>query len=93
MDLYLLYQPTEGTYQVVKSWPGLDRSTGVLVQHIDDTWYPSPLKNTSANVTWSMYFYVCGANYNIQDDFDLIPTSHNYFPAPQIFTLIRKKDS
>lgn len=36
-----------------------------------------------------MYFYIVGANYDIQSDLDLIPSSHNFFPAPQPFTLIR----
>lgn len=37
-----------------------------------------------------MYFYIVGADYDIQTDLALIPTQHNFFPVPQIFTLIRK---
>jgi hypothetical protein len=37
-----------------------------------------------------MYAYVAGSGYDIQSDFAKIPTSHNYFPAPQSFTLIRE---
>jgi hypothetical protein len=38
-----------------------------------------------------MYAYVVGAGYDIQSDLAKIENSHNYFPAPQSFTLIRKK--
>ncbi|CAO3635338.1 unnamed protein product [Mucor fragilis] len=89
LDLYLLHQPTEDTYEVIKTWPGQERTKGVLVQHIDDSWYPSQISDNSANVSWTMYFYIVGADYDIQTDLALIPTQHNFFPVPQIFTLIQ----
>ncbi|CAO0796615.1 unnamed protein product [Mucor circinelloides] len=89
LDLYLLYQPTEGTYEVIKTWPGQERTKGVLVQHIDNSWYPSQISDNSPNVSWTMYFYIVGADYDIQTDLALIPTQHNFFPVPQIFTLIQ----
>ncbi|KAI7897658.1 uncharacterized protein BX663DRAFT_527493 [Cokeromyces recurvatus] len=87
LDLYLLYQPTEGSYQVVKNWTGLERTKGILVQHIDDSWYPSP--PITNNVSWTMYFYIVGSEYDIQQDLSLIPTYHNYFSVPQSFILIQ----
>ncbi|CEP09643.1 hypothetical protein [Parasitella parasitica] len=87
LDLYLLHQPTTGNYSVIKSWPGQERTKGVLVQHIDDSWYPSQISDNSPNVSWAMYFYIVGADYDIQTDLALIPTQHNFFPVPQIFTL------
>ncbi|OAD00931.1 hypothetical protein MUCCIDRAFT_164849 [Mucor lusitanicus CBS 277.49] len=89
LDLYLLHQPTEGTYEVIKTWPGQERTKGVLVQHIDNSWYPSQISDNSPNVSWTMYFYIVGADYDIQTDLALIPTQHNFFPVPQIFTLIQ----
>ncbi|KAI8642756.1 hypothetical protein BD408DRAFT_432015 [Parasitella parasitica] len=87
LDLYLLHQPTAGNYSVIKSWPGQERTKGVLVQHIDDTWYPSQIRDNSPNISWVMYFYIVGADFDIQTDLALIPTQHNFFPVPQIFTL------
>lgn len=34
--------------------------------------------------------YIIGADLDLQNDLDLIPTEHNFFPAPQSFTLIRE---
>ncbi|KAI9480363.1 MAG: hypothetical protein EXX96DRAFT_562309 [Benjaminiella poitrasii] len=88
LDLYLLYQPTDGNYKTIKSWTGLERMKGVLVEHIDDSWFPSsPLKEE--NVTWTMYFYIVGSEYDIQQDLSLIPSQHNFFPVPQVFTIIQ----
>lgn len=91
LDLYLLYQngTSSTTYQTIKTWPALDKSKGTVVPLIDDSWYPAPIADNSQNVSWTMYFYIVGANYDIQSDLDLIPSSHNFFPAPQPFTLIQ----
>ncbi|KAI8968564.1 hypothetical protein BDF20DRAFT_996375 [Mycotypha africana] len=92
LDLYLLYKndTTATTFQVVKTWPELERTKGVLVQHIDDTWYPSEMDfSTTNNISWTMFFYIVGSGYDIQSDLDLIPTRLNFFPVPQVFTLIQ----
>ncbi|CAO3615144.1 unnamed protein product [Mucor hiemalis] len=91
LDLYLLYQngTSSTSYQTIKTWPALDKSKGTLVPLIDNSWYPSPIADNSQNVSWTMYFYIVGANYDIQTDLDLIPSAHNFFPAPQPFTLIQ----
>jgi hypothetical protein len=87
-----LYQPTEGTFSTIKNWTRLEKVKGTLVEHIDDSWYPEPIKENAPNKPWPMYFFIVAADYDYQADLDLIPTKHNFFPAPQIFTLLRKVD-
>ncbi|KAI8887306.1 hypothetical protein K501DRAFT_283410 [Backusella circina FSU 941] len=89
IDLYLLHLNDSGYYQTQKLWPSLSTAVGVSVQLVDDSWYPVSIKDNSPNVSWTMYAYVAGAGYDIQSDLAKISTSHNYFPAPQSFTLIQ----
>ena len=87
----MLYSPnTTGDYTSVKTWPNLEKSIGILVPLIDDSWYPETLQDNSPNVSWTMYFYLVGAGYDIQTDLAKIPSGQNQFPPPQSFTLIRK---
>lgn len=67
----------------------MSKDKGILVTHIDDSWYPTQLNDNSPSVSVTMYMYIVGAGYDIYKDLDLIPTEHNFFPAPQSFTLIR----
>ncbi|KAI8886399.1 hypothetical protein K501DRAFT_331205 [Backusella circina FSU 941] len=89
VDLYVLKKNESGDYTPQKTWTGLQTSVGVSVQLVDDSWFPSSIPDNSPNITWTMYAYVVGAGYDIQSDLDKISTSHNYFPAPQSFTLIQ----
>ncbi|CAO3660148.1 unnamed protein product [Rhizopus microsporus] len=89
VDLYLLYSPSSGQYESIKNWTGLDKSTGVFVPTVDDSWYPQPIKDNSPNVSWTMYFYLVGTGADIQEDLAKIPSGHNQFPPPQPFTLIQ----
>ncbi|OBZ86001.1 hypothetical protein A0J61_05955, partial [Choanephora cucurbitarum] len=89
LDLYLLYHPNDSEWQPVLKWSGLDKSKGVLVTHVNDSWYPAPLASNTSNVTWTMQLYLTGSDYDYQSDLDLIPSSHNYFPVPRPFTLIQ----
>lgn len=90
VDLYLLYENNTGQYEQVKLWANLSRTQGVLVQLIDDSWYPSQLPDNSANKTWKPYAYVLSPGRNYQEEIDKLATSETYFPAPVQFTLIRK---
>ncbi|KAG1040605.1 hypothetical protein G6F43_012256 [Rhizopus delemar] len=90
VDLYLLYSPnTTGDYTSVKTWTNLEKSIGILVPLVDDSWYPETLQDNSPNVSWTMYFYLVGAGYDIQTDLAKIPSGQNQFPPPQSFTLIQ----
>lgn len=71
-------------------WPGLEKSKGIIVPLVDNSWYPTALPDNSPNISLSMFFYIVGSGYDIQTDLDLIPSAHNFFPVPQPFTLIRK---
>lgn len=79
-----------GEYESVKNWSSLAKSIGILVPRVDDSWFTTTLQDNSANVSWTMYFYLVGAGYDIQTDLAKIPSSQNQFPPPQSFTLIRK---
>lgn len=85
-----MYQSTEGNFTNVKNWTHLEKVKGTLVEHIDDSWYPEPIQDNAPNKSWSMYFFLVGADQDYQADLALIPTLHNYYPAPQVFTLLRK---
>ncbi|KAI8359981.1 hypothetical protein BD560DRAFT_405100 [Blakeslea trispora] len=89
LDLYLLYRPNDSIWQPLLKWPGLDKTKGVFITHVNDSWYPAPLASNNSNVTWTMQLYLTGSGYDYQSDLELIPSSHNYFPAPQPFTLIQ----
>lgn len=73
----------------IKNWTGLDKDSGIIVPEIDDSWYPTKLAENSASIALNVYMYIVGAGYDIYTDLDLIPTDHNFFPAPQPFILIR----
>ncbi|KAI8095728.1 hypothetical protein BDF21DRAFT_406581 [Thamnidium elegans] len=90
LDLYLLYKNSSNDeYVPIKNWTGLDKDSGIIVPEIDDSWYPTELAENSASITLNVYMYIVGAGYDIYTDLDLIPTDHNFFPAPQPFTLIQ----
>ncbi|ORY92199.1 hypothetical protein BCR43DRAFT_497956 [Syncephalastrum racemosum] len=89
IDLYLLYENNTGQYEQLKLWANLPRTQGVLVQLIDDSWYPSQLPDNSANKTWKPYAYVLSPGRNYQEEIDKLATSETYFPAPVQFTLIQ----
>ncbi|KAI7888208.1 uncharacterized protein EV154DRAFT_518291 [Mucor mucedo] len=90
LDLYLLSRNSSSDeYETVKKWAKLEKSKGIIVQHIDDSWYPTSLADNSGDRPLTMYMYIVGADLDLQTDLDLIPTEHNFFPAPQPFTLIQ----
>lgn len=90
MDLYLLYE-SNGTYNDVKVWYNLSRTSGVLVSLVDDSWFPSQLPDNSPNKTWYPYAYMLAPGFNYQEEIDKLATKSTYFPAPVQFILIRKK--
>ncbi|KAI8056511.1 uncharacterized protein B0P05DRAFT_559973 [Gilbertella persicaria] len=89
LDLYLLYQPNDSAWEAVLEWTGLDKTKGVMITHVNDSWYPAPIANNAPNVTWTMYLYLVGSGYDYQSDLALISSRHNFFPVPQSFTLIQ----
>ncbi|CAO3673290.1 unnamed protein product [Rhizopus stolonifer] len=89
VDLHLLSLSNTGEYESVKNWSSLAKSIGILVPRVDDSWFTTTLQDNSANVSWTMYFYLVGAGYDIQTDLAKIPSSQNQFPPPQSFTLIQ----
>lgn len=84
-----MYQPTEGSYTNIKNWTHLETAKGTLVAHVDDSWYPEPIKDNALNKSWSMYFFIVGADEDYQAQLTLIPSQLNFFPGPQVFTLLR----
>ncbi|KAI9358973.1 hypothetical protein BD770DRAFT_442690 [Pilaira anomala] len=90
LDLHLLYKnSSDEEYKSIKNWTDLSKDKGILVTHIDDSWYPTIPSDNSPSVSFTMYMYIVGAGYDIYTDLNLIPTEHNFFPAPQSFTLIQ----
>lgn len=85
----LSYNTSLDEYEAIKKWAQLDKSKGITVQHIDNSWYPTLLADNSPQVSLTVYMYIVGADLDLQTDLALIPTEHNFFPIPQSFTLIR----
>ncbi|KAI7883104.1 hypothetical protein K492DRAFT_205651 [Lichtheimia hyalospora FSU 10163] len=85
INLYLLYQSTNGTFEMVKKWDDIPRLPGSLVTKVDDSWFPTPLADNAPNKTWHPSFFIVTDGYNIQEELQ----DGSIFPPPVRFTLIQ----
>ncbi|KAI7864346.1 hypothetical protein BDF14DRAFT_1884373 [Spinellus fusiger] len=88
VDLYLLYL-NNTQYTTIKVWAGLPNAQGVLVNQVDDSWFPSLLPDNSPNKSWAMTVYMLGSGANLQAELAKIPTKETLYPLPTNFTLIQ----
>ncbi|KAI8365906.1 uncharacterized protein BYT42DRAFT_145201 [Radiomyces spectabilis] len=87
--LYLLHLEDD-EYKPIKVWSDLQRTRGVLVQQVDDSWFPEPqLPDNSPNKSWTMYAYMLGPDVDLQEELAKIPSKASFYPVPTNFTLIQ----
>ncbi|KAI8384729.1 uncharacterized protein BYT42DRAFT_272296 [Radiomyces spectabilis] len=89
LDLYLLdFQHNE--YRTLKKWTGLQRTKGLLIQAVDDSWFPSPAPNNSPDRVYTLYLYLLASNITLERELRKLTLRESFYPAPQTLTLIRK---
>ncbi|KAG0167718.1 hypothetical protein DFQ30_005732 [Apophysomyces sp. BC1015] len=87
--LYLLELNDSSGYLPVKTWTNVRRTRGVLVQQVDDSWFPTQLPDNSPNRSWTMFTYMLGPDADLQQELAKIPNNENFYPVPKNFTLIQ----
>ncbi|ORX55013.1 hypothetical protein DM01DRAFT_1335305 [Hesseltinella vesiculosa] len=85
LSFYILQQIGNGSYQTIKS-VNVQTASGIQVELIDDSWFPSVLPNNSPNVTRQVSAYIVGSTVDPANE---LANPLSIYPAPVPFIMIQ----